>query len=75
MVKCSWWEALDHTKEEWKSALIHSGVEFVLPRGMVMMLQLFVGSLDIHHMVSKNFGVDHGDHFQSNFNADATTLS
>ena len=41
-------------KEEWRSALIHSGVEFVLPHGMIMMLQLFVDSLDIHHMVSNN---------------------
>ena len=35
-------------KEEWRSVRIHSGVEFVLPHGMTMMLELFVGSLVIH---------------------------
>ena len=40
-------------KKEWRSVLIHGGVEFVLPSGITMMLQLFVGSWVIYHMVSK----------------------
>ena len=40
-------------KEEWRSVWFPGGVEFVLRSGVTMMLQLFVGSLVIHHMVSE----------------------
>ena len=40
-------------KKEWIFVLFAGGGKCVLKNGMMMMLQLFVGSLVIHLMVSK----------------------
>ena len=43
--------ALDHTKEEWRSILIHNGEGFVVTVAVVgdlMLPGLFVGNLAIH---------------------------
>ena len=39
-------------KEEWRFALFPSGVESVPTIGIIMMPQLFVGSLVTHHTVA-----------------------
>ena len=40
-------------KEEWRFVLFPVGVGFVLPSGMMMMLQLSVSNWVIHPMVGK----------------------
>ena len=59
-------------KEEWRSVLIPRRVEFVLLCGIMIMLQLSVGSLVIHHMVSKFHLLTMDNHHMFNIDANAS---
>jgi hypothetical protein len=53
MVKSGLWEVKFQIREEWRSVLIQTGVQFVEMAGIMMMLQWFVINLVMDEMVSK----------------------
>ena len=51
MVMFDWLVALYPVKDVLKCAIIMSGVQFVMTRGMILMLEFYVDRLDSHGQV------------------------